>query len=70
MPMQQSQAWCATCQRMVLTQRAAPNHLIHALVTLFTCGAWAIVWAIVALNTPAWRCSACGTRPDPARLQA
>lgn len=69
MPVEQSQAYCATCQRMVLVQRAAPNHLIHALVTLFTCGFWAVVWAIVALNKPHWRCGMCGTRPEAAMLR-
>ncbi len=65
MPIEHSQAHCATCQRMVLVQRATPNHLIHALVTLFSCGAWAVVWAIVALNKPAWRCGVCGSTPSP-----
>lgn len=26
-----------------------PNHVLHLLLTIFTCGLWAIVWLIVAI---------------------
>lgn len=26
------------------------NHILHLLITMFTCGAWAIVWIILALT--------------------
>jgi YD repeat-containing protein len=26
------------------------NHVLHALITIFSCGLWAIVWAILALT--------------------
>jgi hypothetical protein len=27
-----------------------PNHTLHAIVTLFTCGLWGIVWIVIALT--------------------
>ena len=61
MPIEQSQAYCQVCQRSVMVERAAPNHLIHALVTLFTCFTWGIVWIFVSLARKPWRCKFCGS---------
>lgn len=60
MPLAQTQLYCTVCQRYVLASREAPSHLIHALVTLFTCCVWGIVWIIAWLNTKPWRCPHCG----------
>jgi hypothetical protein len=60
MSLSQAQLYCQTCQRWVLSQRPAPNHLIHAIVTLFTCFVWGIVWLFAALNTKPYRCPHCG----------
>lgn len=30
--------------------RQDPLHLLHAVITLFTCGLWAIFWIIIAYN--------------------
>jgi hypothetical protein len=60
MPTEDSQAYCARCERMVLTQRALPQHLIHALATCATCGIWAPVWLGVSMRTKPWRCTTCG----------
>lgn len=80
MPREQSQRYCATCDRVVLVQRAVPNHLIHALVTIFTCLTWGVVWIAVSMRERPWRCAFCGgtlfvgegersalVRPDPRR---
>jgi hypothetical protein len=45
---------------MVLIQRSVPNHLIHAIVTLFTCGFWVFVWIVASLRHSPWRCTFCG----------
>jgi hypothetical protein len=34
---------------MVSGGGSGPNHVLHAILSLFTCGAWLIIWLIVAL---------------------
>ncbi len=35
----------------VLDLAAKPvNHVLHAIITIFTCGVWAIVWIVLALT--------------------
>lgn len=60
--MKQSQGWCRYCGKYVLTQRPTRNHLLHFLITILSCGAWVFVWLILAICTPAWRCSKCGSK--------
>jgi hypothetical protein len=36
---------------------AKPNHALHALLFVFTCGFWGIVWLIIALTTKEIRMS-------------
>lgn len=36
------QAFLATGQR--------PNHVLHAILTIFTCLVWGIVWAVIAIT--------------------
>lgn len=61
MPLQHAQGYCPHCQRPALIQRDAPNHLVHALVSLFLCGLWIPVWLLVFMNSSPWLCSQCGT---------
>lgn len=72
MPYEQSQIWCATCQRYTLAQRPAPSHLVHGLVSLFLCGLWIPVWLIATLRAGHhhFRCSSCGALwvPQPASV--
>lgn len=35
----------------VLVTGSKPNHLLHAIISFFTCFAWLIVWIPVALST-------------------
>ncbi len=35
----------------VLVSGKKPNHVVHALITLFTCGLWGFVWLLDALFT-------------------
>lgn len=66
MPIEHSQANCPTCQRPVMIQRSVPNHLVHALVTLFLCGLWLPIWILASLSVAPWRCSQCGEAVRPA----
>jgi len=59
----QIQRHCPICQAPRLFTKPGLNNLIHALVTIFTCGLWLFIWLIVALiNSRApYRCTNCGT---------
>jgi hypothetical protein len=66
---------CATCGKQTLHRQATPNHVLHFLITFFTCGLWVIPWLILSNNSSGgpWLCSICGTarlpesgpRPEP-----
>lgn len=62
MPIEHAQGFCPTCQRQVLIQRDTPNHLVHALVSLFLCGLWIPVWLLVSIGSRPWLCSQCGSK--------
>jgi hypothetical protein len=34
----------------VLVHGERPNHVLHAIITFFTCGLWGIVWIVIALT--------------------
>ena len=62
MPSEESSAYCPECRRNVMIRRQTPNHLIHALVTLFLRGLWLPVWLVIALlGNSTWRCTRCGS---------
>lgn len=40
----------------MLASRHKPNHVLHFLITFFTCGVWGFVWLFIALAArPPWR---------------
>lgn len=43
-----------------MAQRNGTSHLIHAFITLFTCGLWVVVWFLAARSKEPFRCQACG----------
>jgi len=57
------QTYCPNCQRVVLGRREKPAHVLHFLISFFTCGLWVIPWLIMteAAKHKAWRCTICGT---------
>lgn len=62
MPSEEESAYCKECRQNVLCRRQVPNHLVHALVTLFLCGTWLPVWFLVAVfGKGKWRCAYCGS---------
>lgn len=72
MPIEHSQATCPNCQRLVMVQRNAPIHWLHFILSCVTC-VWGLVWLLITLSTPPFRCTVCGqkcTPPEhsPARL--
>ena len=62
-------AYCTHCaaDRLFRRTRSAPNHLLHAFLTVFTCLLWGIVWLVVASSPTLgpWRCTVCGNIYQP-----
>ena len=59
----ESSRYCPNCKRKVLVRQETPNHTVHVLLTLFSCGLWGFVWLLItlmALGNP-WRCTICGS---------
>ena len=62
MGIEQSNGYCPTCDAQVLLTRSGVNHVLHFLVTIFTCGPWLFVWILLAaFGHQPWRCAKCGT---------
>jgi hypothetical protein len=82
MPVHQEQTGqpCQVCRQMKMFVRTVerPNHVIHAIVTLFLCGLWLPVWIVACAlaKTSEWRCTGCGAElgvtlvaPGPAAVK-
>lgn len=44
-----------------MVQRPGANHILHLLLTFFTCGFWLLVWLGQSVRMGGWRCPWCGT---------
>lgn len=62
MSVQQASFYCPVCQQQRLfTSQGGVNQVFYLLLTLFSCGLWAIVWFIQNVTyTPRYHCSQCG----------
>jgi hypothetical protein len=40
-----------TANQAVIVWGGPPNHVVHALITIFTCGFWGIVWLIDSMTS-------------------
>lgn len=62
MAVQQASFFCPVCQQQRLfTAQNQVNQVFYLILTLFSCGLWAIVWLIQNLSyTPRFHCSQCG----------
>ena len=47
-----------------------PNHLLHFIITFFTCGLWIIPWVLIAVEAEfrPFRCPTCGTAGTKPRV--
>lgn len=55
---------CKQCGRKTVHERSEKvNHILHFLLTFFTCGLWGIVWAILGIDSARspYQCSQCGS---------
>lgn len=59
---QKSSAFCKGCNAQRLVVRPGVNHVLHAILSICTFGAWLIVWALLSLRAGDWRCSVCGRK--------
>jgi hypothetical protein len=64
------QTYCPRCQTVILGRRDKPNHLLHFIITFFTCGLWIIPWVFIGIEADArpFRCPICGTAGTDAPL--
>ena len=60
MGFQETRGFCTNCNKYVLVRGATPNHILHLLLTLVTCGLWSISWILLSIAPVVWRCSQCG----------
>lgn len=60
--MQETSGFCDYCQQRVLGRREGINHVLHFLVTMFTCGLWVIPWIIgtITHGRGDYACPHCG----------
>ena len=56
-----SGGYCANCKKNVMTQRNAPNHVLHLILSILTLGFWLVVWFLLAIGSANnKRCTECG----------
>ena len=60
MAIKQSTGFCFHCNEQILTTKQCPNHILHLFLTIITGGLWLIIWLIISMTSPNWRCSKCG----------
>jgi hypothetical protein len=59
--MNQNSFHCPQCQQMRLFQQQTMNHTPHILASVFLCGLWLPIWALIGMTfNPPWRCAFCG----------
>lgn len=62
MGQKQAGRYCAHCRKNVMATGTTPNHILHFLITVFTCGLWAIGWILIAAGKiGGYRCVNCGS---------
>jgi hypothetical protein len=52
---------CAVCGENRMHTQESPNHPLHAVLTVFTGGLWAIPWLVLAVQDKPASCGRCGT---------
>lgn len=59
-----NQYFCEHCGKHTLFIEDTPNHALHFILTLFTCGGWLIIWFFIAAGSKPWHCCSCGAKPS------
>lgn len=53
--------YCVHCRDYVMVKQDSANHVLHAVLSLMTCGLWLIIWALSCVRFGGWRCTRCGS---------
>ncbi len=61
MGMETMQRYCVRCEGLTLAVRPRPNHILHLILTVFTAGAWALIWIWLSMRREDFLCQACGS---------
>jgi hypothetical protein len=69
MAIQHSVKKCPTCQSKTTHVRNGPNHILHLLITVLTCTAWASVWVFLSFFSGFWTCDYCKKINGPERTK-
>jgi hypothetical protein len=62
MGMDQSSGFCKGCNRTALLARPGTNHVMHAILSVFSLGLWIPIWLLSCIKFGGWRCQVCGVR--------
>jgi hypothetical protein len=56
------QKHCSTCGQPRPFEKKEPNHILHFLISVFTCGGWVIIWLFLSFGNSfeSPRCKFCG----------
>ena len=53
--------YCNDCEQRNVVFRQGTSHILHLLMTVITCGFWAIIWLGSCIKFGGWRCKQCGS---------
>jgi hypothetical protein len=54
--------YCPACKQNVMAVGSTPNHALHGVLSLLTCGWWLLGWLfIVIIHRDLFRCTRCGS---------
>jgi hypothetical protein len=59
MAIEETQGSCRRCG-LVLARRSGTNHVLHFLITIFSCSLWIPFWIMISLKFGGWQCPICG----------
>lgn len=61
MPTEEESAYCPYCQRPVLGRREGVPSVLYAILTIFSCGVFGLVWALhYYIGRGDFACPTCG----------
>ena len=64
MPTEEASGHCGYCAKPVLGRREGVNDLLWGILTLFSCGAFGLVWLAAYFTRGEYACPTCGGRVD------
>ncbi|UCG47041.1 MAG: hypothetical protein JSU94_16270 [Phycisphaerales bacterium] len=57
---EEASGYCGRCLSQAPVGRRSINHTPHLLLTLVTCGVWAVFWVQAVRSLKPWKCLKCG----------